>query len=58
MLRRSGEGMNAMREAKILDRPPEALRDRGAVEGRRHAHDAATRSSGVPASARDFLIFS
>ena len=57
-VRRSGEGMNAMREAKILDCPPETLRDQGAVERRLHAHGAATRSRGVPASARDFLIFS
>ena len=49
--------MHAMPEAKVLDCAPEPLGDRGTVEESR-AHDAATRSRGVPASAWDFLIFS
>ncbi len=51
-------GLAQLREAKIFDCRPKTLRDWGAVEGRRHSHRAKTRSRGVPASARDFLIFS
>ena len=60
-LRRRGEGVDAVPESQILDRLAEALRDQREIGRLRHgqpAARAAARSSGVPASARDLLIFS
>ena len=56
--RRSGESVNPVREAKLLDCLPETFRDQCADEGCLQAHGAATRSRDAPASALDFLIFS
>lgn len=58
LLRWNSKRVNPVRGAEVLDGFPETLHDRGAIEGRLHTHDATTRSRGVPASARDLLIFS
>ncbi|EGE58076.1 hypothetical protein RHECNPAF_35000133 [Rhizobium etli CNPAF512] len=57
-LGRNGKDVDAVCSAEVLDCFSEALHDWSAIEGRLHTHDAITRSRGVPASARDLLIFS